>query len=221
MFQEFVQALQQRLQEPLPGETAHQRMAPANRVATRAFMDNLRIVPRQSAVLILMFPAAQQPATALIRRPDYEGVHSGQIAFPGGKYEEEDGSLEQTALREAFEEVGILPEQVTLLGALSQVYIPPSNFLVSPFIGIVQQEPLWVPDQKEVAGVLTPTLHQLMDKSILDERDFKGSSGKWSVKAPYFRLGDAAIWGATAMIISELNEVVGSVYPLRNEGYGF
>jgi len=212
MLDTFAEFLKQRLSSGLPGEAAHLRMAPAGRTATSEYLSKLKVKPRPSAVLILFFPGEREIHTVLIKRPPYEGVHSGQIAFPGGKSEEQDLTIDDTALREAREETGIDPAEVTVLGHLSTLYIPPSNFLVTPVLGFTSRQPDWLPDPREVESIITPPLPHLLDDSIIGEEDFKGSSGTWSIRAPYFRVDGHAVWGATAMIISELKDVVAAYY---------
>lgn len=212
MLQAFIDSVKKQLDAGLPGESAHRIMAPARRLATKEYLENLEVQPRMSAVLVLFFPGEKEIHTVLIKRPDYDGVHSGQIAFPGGKYEEGDVIIENTALREAQEETAIDPALVTVFGQLSQVYIPPSNFLVTPVLAYAEQKPLLIPDQHEVASILTPALSSLFDDAILGQENFKGSSGGWSILAPYFGVEGHMVWGATAMMLSELKELIKPVY---------
>ncbi|NUO03749.1 MAG: CoA pyrophosphatase, partial [Saprospiraceae bacterium] len=129
----FIQHLQTRLKQPLPGQEAQYRMARAFRPVTVSPPENAAL----AGVLALFFPKNDEWQLALIERVvTHAGDrHSGQISFPGGKYEAADGILMNTALREAHEEVGIAPEEVKMLGPLTELYIPVSNFLVHPFVG--------------------------------------------------------------------------------------
>ena len=163
--------------------------------------------PKKSAVLILLFPVDNKIYTLLIQRPVYDGVHSGQVAFPGGKFEEKDIELEQTALRETFEEVGVSSKEIEIIGKLTDIYIDPSNFLVSPFIGFINKQPDLIMDAYEVQKIITVDLFSLNDTGIISEKIITHSNG-YKIKAPYYEIDGLTVWGATAMIISELNLVV-------------
>jgi 8-oxo-dGTP pyrophosphatase MutT (NUDIX family) len=220
MLSAFIESVKRQLAAGLPGDRAHRLMSPENRLSTQEYLANLQVQPRISAVMVLFFPGEKEIHTVLIKRPDYEGVHSGQIAFPGGKSEEGDITAERTALREAREETGVDPERVTVFGTLSQVYIPPSNFLVTPVLGYTEEIPEWIPDPREVQRILTPALSELLDDSITGVETFRGSSGAWSIDAPYFKVQGYSVWGATAMMISELKELIRPVYPVKNGSAG-
>ncbi len=134
-----------------------------------------------------------------------ETVHSGQIAFPGGKAEKEDISLENTALRETFEEVGIQPQQIEIIGKLSDLYIPPSNFIVTPFVGILQEEPHITPNY-EVERVLIIPLSDLMNPTNCVEKTISVRSIQLHV--PCYTLDGEIIWGASSMMLAELLELM-------------
>jgi 8-oxo-dGTP pyrophosphatase MutT (NUDIX family) len=203
---EFIEKLKKRLEHPLPGEEHQYKMAPLKRSRmSELAMD--KINPRKSAVLILLFPFEDKIKTVLIERPVYEGVHSGQVAFPGGKFDIEDISLMNTALREAEEEIGINKSQVTILGNLTDLYIMPSNFLVTPFIGFMKSVPVFLPDSREVNKIITIDIELLSDISIRGEKTISHSNG-YKIKTPYYSVEGLTVWGATAMIISEFNAVV-------------
>ena len=206
MFRSFVDQLERLLGMDLPGEDAQFSMAPITRKRLiDVSAENYN--PKQSAVLILLFPENDSIHTILIQRGKYEGVHSGQIAFPGGRFEENDFDLKQTALRETSEEIGILPENINVIGCLTDVYITPSNFLVKPFIGVVNQKPDFILDLTEVEKIIPVDLFNLNDKSIRKEKSILQSGG-YKIKTPYFEIEGLTVWGATAMMISELNAVV-------------
>ena len=191
----------------MPGAEAQRIMAPANRLATPEYLKNLSAQPRLSAVTLLLFAAQNNsPSLLLIERPVYEGVHSGQIALPGGKMDDSDESLEHTALREMKEETGF-DGDVEILGKLSDVYIPPSNFLVTPFVAYTNSRPVWKPDQREVASLIEAPLEFLNDDLLIGEGEFI-TSGKYKVKAPYFIFQGHRIWGATAIMLSEFREIL-------------
>ncbi len=206
MFVPFIEQLKTRLQQPLPGEDAQYLMAPLSRLNNK-YLSFKKLNPKKSAVLILLFPDGDQIKTVLIERPVYDGVHSGQVAFPGGKYEDEDIDLKQTALRETFEEIGIASSKIEVIGKLTDLYINPSNFLVSPYIGFMNEAPTFVIDTHEVQKVVPYNLFDLSDESLKSEKDIKFSLG-FTLKTPYYNIEGLTVWGATAMMISELNAVV-------------
>ena len=124
--------------------------------------------PKKAAVMMLFYPKDTQTHLVLIQRNTYPGVHSSQIAFPGGKVELEDETLSHTALRETHEEIGIVPNQIQVVRAFSEVYIPPSNFMVYPFLGLSQNELTFNPDPEEVAGIIElPLVHFLDENNVV------------------------------------------------------
>jgi 8-oxo-dGTP pyrophosphatase MutT (NUDIX family) len=162
---------------------------------------------KMGAVLIALYPDNGVVRTVLMKRPDYDGTHSGQVSFPGGKVEEEDVNIVATALREAEEEVNIKPDDVTVIGQLTELYVPPSNFLVHPVLGILNKAPDLVPDQHEVESIHTPKIDYLLREDIIDETDILLSTG-FKFRTPSFKVDGHVVWGATAMIIAELKELL-------------
>ncbi|NDJ85836.1 MAG: CoA pyrophosphatase [Chloroflexi bacterium] len=156
---------------------------------------------RQAAVLALMFPDNEQLSLVLMQRPEYPGVHSGQISLPGGRCEPGETYV-QTALRETNEELGVPGEDVEILGELTSIYIPPSDFEVHPFVGFIDTKPQWIPEPTEVAKVIETPLENLLDSrlkrtTVINRHGFK-------IEAPYYNLQGYRVWGATAIILSEL-----------------
>lgn len=160
---------------------------------------------RIGAVLIALYKDKDELRTVLMKRPNYVGTHSGQVSFPGGKMEHSDENVVQTALREAEEEVNIQPSDVTVIGQLTQLYIPPSNFLVHPVLGVLKKPPRLVPDNHEVASIHTPSLRLLFNDDTVEEKEILLSTGL-KVQSPCFTVDGHTVWGATAMIISELRD---------------
>jgi len=198
-FQVFSERLQQRLQQPLPGEAAHRKMASSARTRL-GVKPNERT--RRSAVLLCFYPYQESIYVPLILRPQYDGVHAGQMAFPGGRMERFDENLTRTALREAQEEVGIRVSDVTVLGLLTELFIPPSNFYVQPVVGILPYRPDFYPDPREVEDIVEVDLDTLLDETIVGNSKIEVRG--MTVDAPFYQIQGHRVWGATAMMISEL-----------------
>ena len=205
-----IDELKTKFQRPLPGLNSQLRMAPAHRAEDLSGKDEALPFAKRSAVMILLFPEKELLKTVLIKRSVYEGIHSGQIAFPGGKYENTDKDLETTALRETFEEIGVEPGKIEIVGRLSDLFIPPSNFLVKPFVGYCIQRPTYNIDKKEVQSVIEIDLDDFRAENRIFEKEFSSGTSGLTVKAPYFGINNIEIWGATAMITSELLDVLKS-----------
>ncbi|AQG80030.1 NUDIX hydrolase [Spirosoma montaniterrae] len=203
-FQAFTEDLRQRLREPLPGERAHSKMASTARYRL-GIKPNERT--RRSAVLICFYPYQDSVFLPLILRPQYDGVHAGQMAFPGGRMERFDENLTRTALREAQEEVGIRVSDVNVLGLLTELFIPPSNFYVQPVVGVLPYRPDFYPDPREVEAVLEVSLDTLLDETIVGDSQIEVRGVV--VDAPFYQIQGYRVWGATAMMISELLMVIG------------
>jgi 8-oxo-dGTP pyrophosphatase MutT (NUDIX family) len=166
--------------------------------------------PTKSAVLISLFPDKDSIFTVFILRPQEQGVHSNQISFPGGKSEPHDKSLEETALRETSEEVGIHPDEVAVIGHLTSIYIPVSNYLVLPVLGLMDARPHFSVNFSEVKQVIECDCRLLLDPAAKGHAQFTSGAGSL-IDAPYYRIHHHLIWGATAMMISELEVVLQEV----------
>lgn len=198
--------LRERLQLPLPGETAQYRMTSRAHVSTSEY---LRLDPghRTSAVLMLLYPHNGSIHTLLIIRPEYDGVHSGQIALPGGRAEPADASPQATALRETFEEVGVTIDPENVLGQLSPVFIPVSRYLVQPFVAAIDARPGFMLDPREVEGILEVPLDTFLDETIKERRRIPIGKNLF-VDAPCYILEGRVLWGATAMMFSEMEAIL-------------
>lgn len=191
------------LKEELPGHLAHSVIMPH-----RKKVESINEIDfaKKSAVLLLMYPIHKTLNIVFIVRSTYKGVHSAQISFPGGKFEQSDSSLKNTALREANEELGINTSQVEILGKLTWLYVPPSNFVIHPFVGIAKSRPNFIPDPREVNSYLEIEIDDFLknDRLINSKVLLQGKST--NVKG--FHLKENLLWGATAMIFNEFIEVL-------------
>jgi 8-oxo-dGTP pyrophosphatase MutT (NUDIX family) len=206
-FDMFFKAIPNVLNVALPSVSSHLKMAPLERIKMIEDFDYNIDSSRKAAVMMLFYPKNNITHLILILRNSYSGVHSSQIAFPGGKVEEIDFDLKQTALRETYEEIGIHPNDIILIRDFSSIYIPPSNFLVYPFLGISQTELKFTLQEEEVAGIIELPLSVLLDDSIISNKILETSYSN-SIEVPVFQIGEHVIWGATAMMLSELKDVL-------------
>lgn len=202
--------LRHSLAQPLPGMAAQFRMIMPKRLeelkTTLDFKapDHAKV----ACVLNLLHFSEGQWRTVLIQRSANPlDRHSGQISFPGGRYEERDGGLSDVALREAEEEIGVSPADVQILGRLTELYIPVSNFLVHPFVGVLNASPYFKPQPGEVEAIMTPPLSVFQAPDSRKIKDLVHSSGALLKDVPYFEVENKVVWGATAMILSEFLEI--------------
>ncbi|RXM38396.1 CoA pyrophosphatase [Chryseobacterium sp. CH21] len=202
-FFDLIEKLQSNLQKKLPREKAHQIMEALS-------AEYLTLKPtektRKSAVLMLLYPINDEIYFPLILRNSYDGFHSNEIGFPGGRFEETDENLIQTALREAKEEIGIEPDEVKILGTITKIYIGPSDFSVLPVVGYLPHRPNFKPDSREVQQIFDLKLDYFSDSNNLGfgEINIPGDM----VTTPYYKVEGHKVWGATAKIIVELLSVL-------------
>lgn len=209
-FQEFLKYVPKLMEVVLPATEAHLKMVPLDRIQS---ISNLNIEgknPKSAAVMMLFYPKNGRTHLVLIVRNSYEGVHSAQIAFPGGKYEVEDITFEKTALRETYEEIGIHPDSMEIIRPFTHLYIQPSNFLVYPFLGICKNEIIFIPDTSEVADIIELPLSVFLADDVVVSVMISTSYAN-NIMVPAFKIEDHIIWGATAMMLSELKEVLKKV----------
>lgn len=196
----FSESLKSALKNPLPGEKGQLGMAPEFRGEVAFSRD-----PIPAAVMILMFPSGDDTGMVFIKRNSYNGPHSAQVSFPGGAWEAGDSSLEETAVRETREELGI-GQRIKILGSLTRLHIPVSNFMVTPFAGWMDERPDFKPDPTEVKYLIETSLQELLNPAnVLSD---KWVQDKRTIVAPYYRVGVEKIWGATAMMLAEFLQVV-------------
>lgn len=194
----------------LPGFSAQKLMAPLGRKPPSDYMD-MGISPKKSAVLILLYadPNHFRVKTVFILRTENEGgSHAGQISFPGGGMDESDKNLSETALREAEEEIGVDRNAVSLLGALTPLYIPVSNYMVHPYVGMVNSVPEFKLHPLEVKGLLEVEINDLMAAKNKGDIERFIKIRKGNMQVPCYTINGEIIWGATAMIISEFTEIL-------------
>ncbi|MCX2681470.1 CoA pyrophosphatase [Galbibacter sp. EGI 63066] len=192
---------------PLPGQDSHNKMTPLFRIEYMNQIDLNEIDVKQSAVAALFYPATDgQTRFLLILRKAYNGVHSNQVGFPGGKVEEEDRNLEDTALRETQEEVGVDPEDIQLIKKLTPLYIPPSNYMVHPFLCVSEKPLRFVPEEEEVEEIIEASFSDLIDENTVCKENITTSYAE-NMEVPTFKLNRYTVWGATAMMLSEVKEM--------------
>ena len=202
-FDEFVNKLNKEFNKELPGFDSQIKVAPKSR--GKLIPSDNSEPAKKSAVLILLYPQNGSIFIPFIKRVTDGSPHSGQIAFPGGKFEPGDKDLKSTAIREAEEEIGIDSDKVEVLKELTALYIPVSNYLVSPFVGITDQKPEFVKSKNEVDTIFNVNIKELCEAKVVYK---KFTVRDTSISAPFFILKDFEIWGATAMILSEFIDIL-------------
>jgi len=202
----FVRQLKELLMAGLPGQQSHFKMIPEN-VINQRIEAQKNAKPMLSSVLILFYPYQNETTTVLIQRHSYNGVHSNQAAFPGGKAELYDKDFYDTALREAQEELNIISSEVEILGKLSNLYVPPSNYLIQPVVGFCHKRPEFLADIAEVKEFFEVKLSELLSPEAKTHTTITFANGT-SYNTPCYVWNDYTVWGATAMIISELIDVL-------------
>tara|TARA_R110002049_G_scaffold71664_2_gene184472 strand:- start:1216 stop:1857 length:642 start_codon:yes stop_codon:yes gene_type:complete len=207
-FGEFLKSLSKIKNIPLPAEDSQFKMAPPFREALLESHKNDIKDAKQAGVLALFYPNNIHETTlVLILRKTYKGVHSAQVGFPGGKLESGDASLKEAAIRETFEEVGVPINTIEIIKTLSYVYIPPSNFYVQPFLGITKQTPQFIKQDDEVEAIIEVPLKHLLDENRVRKKTVS-TSYSIDVEVPAFKLNGHVVWGATAMMLSEIKDML-------------
>jgi len=206
----IIPQLKAQLQLPLPGKEAQYKMATYRRMPFKE-----KPIPEKvklASVLCLLYPKDGKLHLPLIQRVIAEGdKHSGQMSFPGGKLESSDKSKQAGALREANEEIGILSEDVKMLGALTPLYIPASNFQVFPFVGYLNYKPTFIPQEREVAEVVEVALADLIASKSLKYKSMEFRKNYKVKNVPYFDVNNKTVWGATGMMLSEFVAIINQI----------
>lgn len=209
-FNIFIKSIPKIVQEKLLGELSHLKMCPPEREDLMKNINLDTVKPREAAIMMLFYPKKNKTHLALILRTSYNGVHSSQIAFPGGKVEKFDKNYQETALRETHEEIGIAPENINVIRDFTPIYIPPSNFMVYPFLGYAINDLIFNLDPNEVAGIIELPLREFLDENIIISNRMSTSYNQ-EIDVPAFKIQEHIVWGATAMMLSELKDVLKNV----------
>ena len=203
--EKFAESLNSEIQKGLPGTKVQWQMASSDRM-----IKNYPGLPgketRVAAVLILLYPYRGSIYTVFMQRPVYDGIHSGQISFPGGKVEPNDENIIHTALREANEETGVVPEKISVINTLTPLFIPVSNILVTPVVGWTNEKPIFKHQPEEVDFLIEAEIKRFMDPDIIRTKPLSIRGKMIDVK--YFDYDGHVIWGATAMILNELLAII-------------
>lgn len=205
-FSNIINHLFEAFEHPLPGYAAHLELAPYRKKMSFDFKNNN---PKIASTLLLLYPKENNIFFSLIERPKYNGTHSSQISFPGGKNESGE-TVKQTALRETNEEIGVNPIDINIIGELTQVYVPPSNFLIHPFIGYCNICPEFKINKREVNKLIEVNILKLFDPELIKNKQMrlKGENKNWNVNVPYMDLNNEIVWGATSVILNEFRKVL-------------
>lgn len=208
-FDFFINNVSKIQQEKLGGLEAQLKLAPE--IRKKIQLDTTtKNNARKAAVMALFYPNEHNDTIlVLTKRASYKGTHSAQISLPGGKFDETDLNLESTALRECYEEIGVHTELITVFKEMTDVYIPPSNFLVTPFLSYSLEKPIFKSNY-EVAEIIQVPMEEVLDEKSIAFKNMSTSYDK-NANIPYFNLQENTVWGATAMIISEIKELFKSL----------
>ncbi len=200
--------LEKLIEGGLPGWEAQSLMVPPGRKEAALSRLSEPDPPRSAAVLAVIRQVLEREyRLVFIKRPDYEGTHGGQISFPGGKAEQGDLSLQDVAIRETFEEIGVSAKSFRIMGRLSPVYIPPSHFWVEPFLAFASDHLVYSPDAREVDYILEIPLKRIVSPDSVVFSDFNTAYGRMK-NYPCFCFGNQVVWGATAMITAEIKALL-------------
>lgn len=204
---ELIQLLQTKDGLKIPGERAHEVFYQSG-LRDRKASQQKDANPKLSGVAAILAPRNEESNIVLIKRPVYKGVHSGQMAFPGGKKENEDADLLITALRETEEEIGVDRGKIHHLAEMTKVYIPPSRFLVQPHLFYANAELNYTPEPKEVDHVVLFPVSELLRETVFVHGQVPLNAEGLKVKTWYFQYDDYIVWGATALMMNELKLLI-------------
>ena len=204
MTDKFIFSLMKQLSRTLPGENSHQIM----KVKLNNDSNREPTLIKYASVLICLFPVNNNWNFFLTKRSTSVDHHKGQISLPGGMIEKGEDPM-NAALRETNEEIGIQSKMIQIIGELSPIYIPVSNFKVQPFVGFLNKKPKTDINKQEVSKIFCVSLNDLMNnKNLKSEEKILGNK---LVKIPYFSLKTEKIWGATSLILSEFKDILKNI----------
>lgn len=210
-FDTFLKSISKIEHIPLPGQDSQFKMSPPYRNELILKQEEAMKNAKKAGVMALFYPdVTYNTKLILILRKTYRGVHSAQVGFPGGKLEVDDPSLEYAALRETFEEVGVPIGAITVLKEMTKLYIPPSNFTVHPFLGITGVTPQFLKQDDEVEDLIEVTFTDFINDDHVTSQKIMTSLNK-EVEVPVFKLNGHTVWGATAMMLSEIKDLLKTV----------
>lgn len=199
----IIQRIATILRTELPGKAFQDKKAPSTRDHSFASKTS---IPRDSSVMLLLYPRDNELFTVYIKRQADGGPHSSQVSFPGGKHDKSDTSLEATALRETEEEIGVRKTEIDVLGGLTHLYIPVSNMMVHPYVGFCNFTPSFDPCPNEVQYIIEVKLDEIINP--INTTTLKMHRYGVDISTPLYLFGNDEIWGATAMITSEFEEIL-------------
>ncbi len=211
MWTSLLDQLQQRLQQPLPGVEAHEPLRATPTGLIKPKFDH-SLPPKPGSVMILLYPDGGQVKFPLTKRHEYLGAHGGQVSLPGGKAEPGETAIE-TALRETEEEIGVKAQQIKVIGELSQFFVMPSNFMVIPVVGFVEQRPVYQAQQSEVVRIIEGDISDLIRPDAIRTKEILAAK-MYPMLAPHFEIEGEVVWGATAMMLNELRVIVREILAL-------
>lgn len=207
-FRDFEKRIVKVTKMDLPGEAVQFKMAPVERLQELKQIAKERNTAKHAGVMSLFYPSEDfETRLILILRKTYKGVHSAQVGFPGGKLEDEDNTIQDAALRETEEEVGVPRNAISVLKKLTEIYIPPSNYFVQPFLGITTQVPRFIAEEAEVEALIEVELKDFMNDANICLQTLSTSYAA-SIEVPAFNLNGHIVWGATAMMLNEVREML-------------
>ena len=207
--QELNKRLTQRLLQPLPGGDAHElfRAHPVGDV--KPLFDH-KLPPKPGGVIILLYEENGKIKFPLTKRPEYTGAHSGQVSLPGGKADPGEDAV-ATALRECEEEIGINRNDINVIGKLSDFFVMPSNFMVTPVVAAMDTTVGFKPDTREVVRILSADLEEILKDNAMKQKEIL-AAGRFRMNAPHFVIEEEVVWGATAMMINEFRMILREMF---------
>lgn len=197
--------LMERLKRPLPGFAAQRKMGP--RLPDGRLTHDRKPPPdcRYNGIMLLFFPSGDDHRLLLTVRSDRMPNHKGEISCPGGGILPHETPIE-AALRETQEETGVNPDGIDVIGMMSDLYIPVSGNILKPVVGFLPSSPETKPDPREVSRILTPGLSEILDGRNIREETWKLRG--YEIIVPFWDIDRIPLWGATAMVLSELREIL-------------